>query len=189
MLSRLPGQKQKALLDVLPAARQLSLSGYALLEAALSHTFRVPPPLSALHYDAAGKPSFPNIGLHISLSHAGGRAVCALSDQPVGLDLEPFAPMPAWRGLAREMRLDAQSEKQFLPLWALWESWLKYFGRFQLPGDGFRAVPVAGGFALFDGLTPLPAFGLMPGWIAGFHLAICVPNRPVLPPTFYDWRF
>ena len=175
MLSHLPGQKQKALLDVLPAARQLSLAGYALLEAALSHTFRVPPPLSALHY--------------ISLSHAGGRAVCALSDQPVGLDLEPFAPMPAWRGLAREMRLDAQSEKQFLPLWALWESWLKYFGHFQLPGDGFRAVPVAGGFALFDGLTPLPAFGLMPGWIAGFHLAICVPSRPVLPPTFYDWRF
>ena len=77
-----------------------------------------------------GKPFFPDEPVKcFSLSHSGGYALCALSDGPVGADIERFVPR---RGRLFETAL-SQGEKaafdgtwaDFFRLWTLKESWVK----------------------------------------------------------------
>ena len=43
--------------------------------------------------DCHGKPFFKDIPLYFSLSHSGRYAMCAVSDEPVGCDIEEMLPM------------------------------------------------------------------------------------------------
>ncbi len=43
--------------------------------------------------DARGKPYVEGLDIEISLSHAGALAVCAVSDRPVGIDVEQLVPV------------------------------------------------------------------------------------------------
>ena len=93
---------------------------------------------------AQGKPWFPAAPeLHFSISHSGGRWVCAFADAPVGLDLQAHRPC---RALALARRFFAPEEAEwlcsrgeaaFFDLWCAKESWLKYTGR------GLSALPEA----------------------------------------------
>ncbi len=93
---------------------------------------------------AQGKPWFPAAPeLHFSISHSGGRWVCAFADAPVGLDLQAHRPC---RALALSRRffapeeaewLRSRGESAFFDLWCAKESWLKYTGR------GLSALPEA----------------------------------------------
>ena len=93
---------------------------------------------------AQGKPWFPAAPeLHFSISHSGGRWVCAFTDAPVGLDLQAHRPCRAL-ALARRFFapeeaewLRSRGEAAFFDLWCAKESWLKYTGR------GLSALPEA----------------------------------------------
>ena len=93
---------------------------------------------------AQGKPCFPAAPeLHFSISHSGGRWVCAFADAPVGLDLQVHRPCRAL-ALARRFFapeeaewLRSRGEAAFFDLWCAKESWLKYTGR------GLSALPEA----------------------------------------------
>ena len=93
---------------------------------------------------AQGKPWFPAAPeLHFSISHSGGRWVCAFADAPVGLDLQAHRPCRAL-ALARRFFapeeaewLRSRGEAAFFDLWCAKESWLKYTGR------GLSALPEA----------------------------------------------
>ena len=63
---------------------------------------------------AQGKPWFPAAPeLHFSISHSGGRWVCAFADAPVGLDLQAHRPC---RRVALARRFFAPEEAEWLRL-------------------------------------------------------------------------
>lgn len=113
-----------------------------------------------------GKPVFAeHPDCHFSLSHSGALALCALSDRPVGADLELIRPrraeFPAYvlRGAAYERYLALGGDwGAFYALWTEMESIVKY------TGEGLRAwrrAEIPAGCAI----TPLSG--------AGWRGAVC----------------
>lgn len=78
-----------------------------------------------------GKPEFADRpGRWLSLSHSGGFALCALSDDgPVGVDIEVVRPhregLPGYALSAGELEGFDGSWEDFCRLWTLKESWCK----------------------------------------------------------------
>lgn len=86
------------------------------------------------------KPSGHKPGLFVSLAHTAGMVVCAVSEHPVGIDVEscwrkvPIEPLAARYFSAEEhaklQRLPAwQKAEMFFILWTLKEAYLKAHGR------------------------------------------------------------
>ena len=89
--------------------------------------------------DAYGKPYLPESGLHFNVSHSGSWAAVAVSNEPVGIDIEQIRPIE-WQGIARqhfageELRaLQCETEESrlstFFTLWTAKESFVKAEGR------------------------------------------------------------
>ena len=89
-----------------------------------------------LAYTAQGKPFLKHHpAIHFNLSHGGEMAVCAVSDHPVGTDVEPLLPYdpevaafafsPAER---RWLAEQADTSLAFTRLWVKKESYLKCLG-------------------------------------------------------------
>ena len=84
-----------------------------------------------------GKPFFPALPeLYFNLSHTAGWSLCALSDAPVGVDIE--VPRPRRVGLWRFCLTDGEYAafltsgggwEEFYRLWTLKEAWCKYTGQ------------------------------------------------------------
>lgn len=78
-----------------------------------------------------GKPCFSGLdGYWFSLSHSGGLALCALSDEgPVGVDAELVRPrragLPGYALSADELARFDGSWRDFYRMWTLKESWCK----------------------------------------------------------------
>lgn len=124
-----------------------------------------------------GKPVFARYpDLHFNLSHSGSLALCALSDQPVGADIELVLPrranLPAYvfRGAEyrRYLALGGGWEA-FYTLWTEKESILKY------TGEGLKALRRA---ELPPGcvITPLTGEGWQ-GAVCGHESAFFAPER------------
>lgn len=120
-------------------ARAQSFAAWLLLEYAVSQQFpSVVHPL-AVSVAEGGKPYLVNeAGIHFSLSHSGGWAVCALSDHPVGVDIERREP--GRRDIASRFfhkdevsylnsLLPTAREDAFYTLWTMKESFVKATGR------------------------------------------------------------
>ncbi len=108
---------------------------YALLAKALAlnGVFTLPP----IQRHPGGKPYFPTMPhLHFNLSHSGALCLCALSDAPVGVDVERIRPRRA--GLPRYCMEDAEYSaylaagegwEEFYRIWTLKEAWAKQTGQ------------------------------------------------------------
>ena len=102
--------------------------------------------LPSIERSPRGKPFFPGPeGRHFSLSHSGGLALCALSDGPVGVDIEAVRPRRA--GLPRRLlsqeelsRFDGSWE-DFYRIWTLKESWCKREDTPLYPPRGVESPP------------------------------------------------
>lgn len=89
-----------------------------------------------LAYTAQGKPFLKHHpAIHFNLSHGGEMAVCAVSDRPVGADIEPLLPydaeMAAFAFSPAERRWlaeQADASLAFTRLWVIKESYLKCLG-------------------------------------------------------------
>ena len=130
-------------------ARSQGFAASLLLEYAVAqHYPSIVHPLS-ISIAEGGKPYLinePNV--HFSLSHSAGWAVCALSDHPVGVDIERCEP--GRRDVASrffhkdEVRylnslLPSMRDDAFYKLWTLKESFVKSTGRgLDLPLRSFR---------------------------------------------------
>jgi len=86
--------------------------------------------LPSVERSPRGKPYFPGLeDRWFSLSHSGGIALCALSDAPVGVDVELVRPRQA--ELPRRALSEGEwtsfdgSWEDFYRLWTLKESWCK----------------------------------------------------------------
>lgn len=84
-----------------------------------------------LRYSDRGKPEFARAeGRWLSLSHSGGYALCALSeDGPVGVDIETVRPhrpgLPRYALSVEELAGFDGSWADFARIWTLKESWCK----------------------------------------------------------------
>ncbi len=82
-----------------------------------------------------GKPYFPDAPkIAVSVSHTDGYWGCAISDGPVGLDIEKMRPCPAKEIAQRffhpqEALFAAQSQAAFFQVWTAKESYVKLLGR------------------------------------------------------------
>jgi len=125
---------------------QQYLLSRALLAFALEETLGTVP--------AAGQPYFPERpGLFLSLSHTEGAALLALSDAPVGADIERVRPIPPRLG-----RDFAGGEETFWRRWTAAEAAAKREGRgagavLPLGRKGFPEVPEARCLALKEGFA------------------------------------
>ena len=125
-------RKQKILRYKLVESRRQSLGAGLLLRWALQRHGVMPEKLS---YGAKGKPEAE--GLFFNLSHSGQWAVCAISDGPVGCDVEEIAAVRD--GVAERFftqkeveylnRFDGEERAAaFFRLWTLKESYMKMTG-------------------------------------------------------------
>ena len=176
-------------------ARSQGFAASLLLEYAVAqHYPSIVHPLS-ISIAEGGKPYLinePNV--HFSLSHSAGWAVCALSDHPVGVDIERCEP--GRRDVASrffhkdEVRylnslLPSMRDGAFYKLWTLKESFVKSTGRgLDLPLRSFRIdihrMPprlecdeVPGAYSLF-----LPEFT-----DRDYRLAVCIEQADALEPV------
>ena len=176
-------------------ARSQGFAASLLLEYAVAqHYPSIVHPLS-ISIAEGGKPYLinePNV--HFSLSHSAGWAVCALSDHPVGVDIERCEP--GRRDVAArffhkdEVRylislLPSMRDDAFYKLWTLKESFVKSTGRgLDLPLRSFRIdihrMPprlecdeVSGAYSLF-----LPEFT-----DRDYRLAVCIEQADALEPV------
>lgn len=123
-LALLPEERrEKALRICREDARLRSIGASLLLRAA-----GITPPFS---YGGHGKPYIPG-GVHFSLSHSGELAALAVSETPVGLDVEKIAPVRraaarAFTSAEREF-MEADPERRFTYLWTRKEAALKCTG-------------------------------------------------------------
>ena len=104
--------------------------------------------------DEFGKSAFdPSLGIHFNLSHAGERVMAAVSDRPVGCDVERIVPFD--EAVARECLTDRElatvkraqpgsdRDKAFIRLWVRKEACVKAVGRGL--GIGLKSVSVLPG--------------------------------------------
>ena len=103
-----------------------SAAAYALLE----HAFRerYGRGLPEIEKTPAGKPFFPGEPeIHFSLSHCATHVLCALSDEPVGADIESPRHISE-RAVSFFSSPDELSHFEPLDLWVLKESYIKLLG-------------------------------------------------------------
>ncbi len=97
-----------------------------------------------------GKPYLPNVNLEYNVSHSGLLWVCAVSENPVGIDIQEIKEKDyeaiAKRFFTREEfhYTELWGSDGFFDLWVRKEAFVKYLGK------GFSAAGGFGGFSLLD---------------------------------------
>lgn len=119
-------------------ARRQSLCADHLARELLAQAYGCETPIFSR--EANGKPVVENLPVHLSLSHSGSFAVCAVHERPVGADLEAQTGRP--RSLhsllpricteeerAYILREAQRAQTRFLQVWTAKEAALKRMGR------------------------------------------------------------
>ena len=124
-----------------------------------------------------GKPRFTAEGSpEFSVTHSGGRWLCAFSEQPVGLDIQQRRRVDVER-LARrffhpeEAALVFAQPDEFFRIWCAKESYLKFTGEGLSGLEAVCTVSPEGGFPSVPGvnLQLLPLF-------AGYSACLCTAS-------------
>ena len=172
-----------------PQAYALSLGAERLLMAALQELGGPMPPLE-ITCSEAGKPALQD-GPAFSLSHSGERVLCALSDEPVGADLQQLRPCNS--ALVRRFFtaeegawLEEQRERDlaFSLLWSLKESYVKFLGS-GIAGvhlDSFTVRILPDGLAQIDGSSVKLWYAVCDGYV----MALC-SDVYAEPETVKEW--
>ena len=131
-------------------------TAYALLR----HALGGPDPLPEILREEQGKPWIPG-GPAFSLAHTRTMALCAVSDEPVGVDAETVRPLrPGVARLSLQAHEQAWAAAQpdfdraFLTLWTAKEAYVK------LTGAGLQWRPKAVGLGWENGVLTVPGTGL-----------------------------
>ena len=156
-----------------------SLNGSEAAYALLGHIVRLKYgiDLPEIRKTPSGKPFFPAFPeIHFSVSHTKTHVLCAVSDRPVGVDVETVRPVR--RGVPT--RVCAQEELEafeFFELWVLKESYIKLTGN-----NNVLLNTVCFSGARSEIITPDPAVGArLYGDVPGCFAAVCAAghNFPV----------
>ncbi len=127
-----------------------------------------------------GKPFFPAAPeVHCSVSHSGEWWMCAVSDRPVGLDLQihrSYLPPEKLSGRffhpQEDQFLSRHEYRPFFDLWCAKESFVKFAGcGFSRDPSSFSVVSAEGLFPAAEGCV----FRLLP-FREGYSLCICAES-------------
>lgn len=137
-----------------PAEQRLAVSrGARRLLAWAMKEQRINPADHPLCYTEEGKPYLAHTDLEVSITHSGAWAVCALSDAPVGVDLERIREVSAgvWRKLLAQSPDEPVGDAhEAIRRWTCYEASLKRLGyRSPLPeGVQFTTIRTIPGYLL-----------------------------------------
>ncbi len=170
-----PSRRQKAAAIRHPHARARSVAAGLLVKTLLG------PKADRLTLDANGKPSAP--GVYFNLSHSGAWAVCALSDGPVGVDVEQVKPHS--EDLMAQVCTPAELKRLHTPehfcrLWTAKESFLKYLGAGLTLSP--RRVELTAALAL-DGVPQKVCLRQYP--LEGYALTACAQTPDFAPEVVF----
>lgn len=102
-----------------------SLAGNALAKYAIEKSFGISAKNQRFGYEKSGKPYFlKRKDIYFSISHSDRLVGCAVSDEPVGIDIQKKRKYS--ERLAK--RLNAKNEDEFFSLWTKREAFIKKTG-------------------------------------------------------------
>jgi len=123
--------EKKAYLDLTKNSAKGIVYAYALLAFALYKNHGVSPPVT-LGYTEYNKPYFTDReDIRFSISHTDTHCLCALSNQPLGVDIQTKRPVRS--SLIRRVLAENEDPKHFFSYWVLKESYIKLIGRMDRP--------------------------------------------------------
>lgn len=166
LMAMLPSLRRERLCRVrLPEKRQEALCAYMILRRALREQYRweeIPP----MDWDVRQKPFFPDFPqVQFNLSHTRGAVLAAVSNQPVGADIEQIRPLSS---LARRRLAGAVDEGTFFQSWVRREAIGKWQGTGVWPHEQEPVCPPESRFIVLD---------TFPGYAAG--VCVCAGAVPV----------
>lgn len=166
LMAMLPPLRRERLCRVrLPEKRQEALCAYMILRRALREQYRweeIPP----MDWDARQKPFFPDFPqVQFNLSHTRGAVLAAVSNQPVGADIEQIRPLSS---LAQRRLAGAVDEGTFFQNWVRREAIGKWQGTGVWPHEQEPVCPPESRFVVLD---------TFPGYAAG--VCVCAGAVPV----------
>ena len=171
-----PYRREKLMRQKNLLARKQGLGAELLLIKALETVApELLPPLD-ISCGIDGKPELVGSGISFNLSHSGNFAACAVSDSPIGLDIQTERDcdrrLPEKYFTAPERRFIEESENKayaFTKLWCMKESAVKYIGTgLKTPLSSFT-VELERNTACLDGRMLYFHHSL----IYGCHVALC----------------
>lgn len=137
-MDRMPEERKRKILSLRPAESQRQSLGVGILLFRAMEQYGLEPERREIRAEKLGKPYLPDApAFQFNLSHSGERVLCAVSDRPVGCDVERIERNLT--GLARrffhpeeQAALAAVPEEErnalFVRLWTRKESYLKAKG-------------------------------------------------------------
>lgn len=152
----LPPQRRERLLRLRqPEKQQEVLCAYMILRRALQEQYQWQeiPPMTCISGQKPYFPDFPQV--HFNLSHTSGAVLAALSDQPVGVDVERIRPLSA---LARRRLTGEVTQEAFFQDWVRREAVGKWSGAGVRPHEAEVLCPPEARFCYLD---------TFPGYAAG----------------------
>ena len=136
-LSEMTPEKRQGLERLPEASRLERICADGLARSMLSERTGIPAKDIYFSFGAEGKPYCTQTDLHFNISHSGGLVLCAVSDRPIGVDVEknrPFKPSVLRVLSAQEQCFvnafqdSALGEKAFFSLWTMREAIIKCDG-------------------------------------------------------------
>jgi 4'-phosphopantetheinyl transferase len=157
-----PASVEKINRYVRPVDTQRSLMGELMVRTILGRRLQVAGNSLVIDYSDKGKPHLKHHpGIHFNISHSGQWVVCAISAQPVGIDVEVIRPYKlkiAKRFFSPEEYGNLMNKDEnerigyFFELWTLKESYLKALGKgLTLALNSFTVSGSDGTFAIKAG--------------------------------------
>lgn len=139
-----------------------------------------------LHTPESGKPVLEaHPSLQFNLSHSGTLAVCAVSEGPVGVDVEELRCFPREIETLcfqpRELtwlEFEPNRDLASLRLWTRKESWIK------LTGSGLSTAPNS--FSALPDQSPVPGIAWTEHVVMGHIICVCAQESQ--PVCFIPWR-
>lgn len=111
--------------------RKLSVCAEMLAKKAIAEKFAVLPREVIISAKESGQPFCENFDIYLSISHSGDYAVCAVSNTPVGIDIQkivPYNQKTAQKVCSRTELEKIKNSEDFIKLWTKKEAVLKMQG-------------------------------------------------------------
>ena len=112
--------------------KKRSVFGEMLAKQMLSERFNIAPESIVIMPDENGKPYADGLNVHFNISHSGELVICAVSDKPIGVDIEEIKNIKDtlidYVCTADEKEYVSGNKERFFEIWTAKEAYFKCTG-------------------------------------------------------------